>query len=102
MLKVYVYKMDAGHCGTDTAFAIVAEKPLSDSEEQEYLYDHATSYQEQDEDGEWPEGDPNIWVEAVCTSLEELEEESGYILCGNDTFEGLVAELEKDGMVFSD
>lgn len=101
MNKVFIYKMDAGHCGTEEAFTIVSEEPLLPEMEEEYLYDHATQYQEPDEDGEWPEGDPNIWLESTVTSLKELEEESGCILYGNDTFEELVIRLEKEGMVFN-
>lgn len=102
LLKVFVYKMHAGVLGTDTAFTVVGKEPLTSEEEDEYVYYHATSYQEQDEDGEWPEGDPCIWLAATCTTKEELKKCSGYLLSGGDTFEGLIADLEKEGMKFYD
>ena len=60
-MKVFIYKMHAGHCGTDETLTIVSRTPLSSAEEGEYVYDHATSYQEQD--GEWEEGDPEIYLD---------------------------------------
>ena len=98
MKKVYIYKMHAGMLGTDESFALVMESPLSLDEEQEYVCDHATSYQEQDEEGEWTDGDPEIWLVTTCTTKEQVEEEDGELLRGRDTLEGLFEELEKDGM----
>jgi hypothetical protein len=100
MNKVFIYKMNAGMLGTDEALPLVSDIPLSHRDQEDYVYDHATSYQEEDEDGEWPEGDPEIWLERVCTTKEEIEEESGYLLCGHDTLEDLISRLEADGMVF--
>jgi hypothetical protein len=100
-MKVYVYKTHAGMVGTDESFCIVGDTPLTLGGEQEYAYDHATSYQEQDEDGEWPDGDPEIWLVAVCLTKAEVEDQSGELLCGNDTLEALIARLEADGMVFN-
>ena len=102
MLKVFIYGMHAGMLGTDEQFTLVSDKELPCDQMEEYMYDHATSYQEQDEDGEWSEGEPEIWLEGTATTLEELSEYSGELLCGNDTFQGLVEKLEVEGMVFPD
>lgn len=101
-MKVFVYEMDAGVVGTDEQFALVSDKEMTYAQMEDYVYDHATSYQEQDEYGEWKEGEPDIWLEGTATTLEELYEYSGKLLCGSDTFQGLVEELEKDGMSFPD
>ena len=101
-MKVYVYKMHAGTCGTDEVHLHVGETELDCGTIDEIVYDHATSYYEQDEDGEWEDGDPEIWLEATVTTLEELEEQSGYILCGADTLEDLVTQLESEGMVWAE
>jgi hypothetical protein len=103
MKKVYIYKMHAGQVGTDESFCIVDDDPLPSSTEWDCATEHAASYgNERDEDGEWGEdfSDPECWLEAVVTTLDELEKESGYLICGHDTFEALVKRLEEDGMVW--
>jgi hypothetical protein len=102
MLKVYIYEMHAGMLGTTEQFTHVSDKEMPLSCMEEHMYDHASSYQEQDEEGEWEEGDPEIWLAGIAITLSELEEYSGTLLCGSQTFQGLVEYLEKDGMVFPD
>ena len=100
IMKVFVYKMDAGMYGTEETFTIVGTEGLTSKELWEYIYDHAISYQGEDE--EWESGEPEGWLETMVTTLAQLEECSGYLLYGNDTLEGLVEELELEGMKFND
>ena len=103
MKKVFIYKMHAGCLGTDETLLHVGEEGLSDSTQWEHAVAHAEGYgNEQIEDEEWHEdfSEPEIWLAATVTTIAELDEESGYILCGNETLEGLVVELEQDGMVW--
>jgi hypothetical protein len=103
MKKVYVYKMHAGCVGTDESFCEVDTQELPSRFQWEFASDHAASYgKERDVDGEWDEdfSDPECWLEAVVTTLDELEKESGHLLCGHDTFEALVKRLEDEGMVW--
>tara|TARA_Y100001938_G_C8063210_1_gene418623 strand:- start:978 stop:1286 length:309 start_codon:yes stop_codon:yes gene_type:complete len=101
MKKVFVYRMNAGMCGTDEAFTIVDEKPLTPDVESEYAADHGESYGvEQNEEGFYDESEPECWLEATVTTLAELDEVSGYLLYGSMQFEDLVKSLEAEGMVF--
>jgi hypothetical protein len=103
MKKVYIYKMHAGLVGTDESFCEVDNQELPGNYQWERAVEHAATYgNEQDEDGDWGEdfSDPECWLEAVVTTLAELEEESGYLICGHDTFEALVKRLEDEGMVW--
>lgn len=101
-MKIYIYKMHAGHCGTDDAFTIVGVKPLSYEEEDEYVSEHAHSYgNEQDEDGEWEEGEPEIYLEETVTTKEELLKFSGILCIGSQTKQDLIDDVERDGMVWA-
>ena len=85
--------MHAGMAGTDQSFALTSKL----DEESEREYDHAESYQEQDEEGEWLEGDPEIWLEGVANSIKELEQYASQLLCGNETLEALITDLTTKG-----
>lgn len=98
MIKVFIYKMNAGMCGTGETFYVVGDKPLTHIEEDGIVCEHASSYQDQNEDGEWEEADPEIYLHTTLTTLEALKEEADYY--GEDTFEALVERIEEEGMVW--
>ena len=101
MKKVFVYRMHAGMCGTDEAFTVVDETPLTPDEEWDYAVSHGECYGvEQNEDGEYEANTPECYLAATVTTKNELSRESGYLLTGYDTFEALVKRLEAEGMIF--
>ena len=94
MNKVYYYQMK---CCTEETYLHVGTEPLSMDEGWDIMYDHATGYQEQDEDGEW---EPEMWLEAVITTVKQLEAHSGDILRGYETLGDLIVDLAEEGMVW--
>jgi hypothetical protein len=98
---IYVYKRTAGN-GTEETFWS-ADK-YSDEDMWDMACEHAESYGNyfNEDSGEFEDGDgesaeyAECWLKGTISNLKELEEHSGHLLYGNDKFEDLRAEMEKE------